>query len=105
MEEIQAANRARQHLRAIARRPLAEGRTKPAVPGKYILQPIPDKRVPKRQAAAFPAFVREQWATGKYSDMRASEVLKMIASEYKNLSPEEKQVCSRPNPWLGSDCD
>lgn len=100
MEEIQAANRARKHLRAIAKQPLPEGRTKPVVPGTYSsLQSIPDKRIPKR-ATPFSAFVREQWATGKFSGVRGSDAMKIIASEFKNLSTEEKQVCSALIPSL-----
>jgi len=84
--EIGAANRARARLNKIYP---VEGRKTP----KYQL--IPDERHPKRAMSAWLIFLGERNATGEYNKLTLAERTNRIATEYKQLSPDQRKDFDR----------
>ncbi|ESZ96413.1 hypothetical protein SBOR_3145 [Sclerotinia borealis F-4128] len=75
---IRLANIARRHIRKLIK--------KPATP-----RFIRDDRTVKGPSPAIATYVRDRYATGEYVGIKASESLKQIALEYKELSPEQRK--------------
>lgn len=99
VEEIAAANIARQHLRRLKK----EKNTEAASPRKKIpakrLRFIDDERRVKRPIASpYVQFSINRHASGDFRNIRFEERAKLIGQEWKALSQEEKDVsCSLPH--------
>jgi hypothetical protein len=81
--EIGAANRARARLNRLY--PVASGKA-----AKYPL--IADERLPKRALSAWMIFFGERTATGDHAKLSLGERMDRIATEFKQLSPDQRTV-------------
>ena len=87
-ETIRIANSARARIKKLRNKDKLGPRSK-SLP--YL--PIADDRAPKRAAGAYIIFVKERFATGDFKGISNVEAVKLIASEWKQLSDAEKKVC------------
>ncbi|KAI0164797.1 hypothetical protein GGR57DRAFT_212422 [Xylariaceae sp. FL1272] len=60
-------------------------------PLKNALKPIPDGRLPTRPSTAMTWYNKARWASGELPSTNVAAVSQRIASEWRNLTPAEKQ--------------
>lgn len=85
-EQIETANKARVHLRRLAKGKPSEVKKWPK---------IVDERHVKQPIRPYPQFVSNRYASGDFKNMEFKNSVKLIAQEWKALTPEEKKA-SRP---------
>ncbi len=77
--EIADANVARQRLNRLAN-PKSKHRS------------IKDERQPKRPLSSFSIFTKERWESGMFAGRPIGEATKMLAAEWKGMTPSEREV-------------
>jgi hypothetical protein len=77
-DEIRIANNARLALRKLK--------------GKQVPRPIPDDRQPRRPVHALLFFIKDRYASGDFSNLKARDSMGLIAKEWKALAPAQRKV-------------